>query len=119
MQLHKIISLLLLGATLSDVVYAHNKHIEHQQLQHIEQSTAFNMFQNFREPKKIVFSSLMGGSSHNHWVISILNELNMRGHDTSYITMVTISFCRIKDAETKFFGSYRMIIQNSPKTIQI
>lgn len=52
------------------------------------QSSTFNIIQNFREPKKILFYCVGGGSSHTHWVLSILNELNSRGHNTSYITMV-------------------------------
>lgn len=70
------------------LVYAEPSKIEQQQLKHIEESSAFDMFQNFREPKKIAFSALMGGSSHIHWVISILDELNSRGHETTFITKV-------------------------------
>lgn len=66
--------------------------IEDQQLRHIEQSTTFDMVQDFRVPKNVLFSCLVGGSSHVHWVLSILNELESRGHNTTYITKVRLTY---------------------------
>lgn len=88
MKFDRILGYLLVGASMLGLASTHSEEIEKQQLQHIEQSSAFEILQDFREPKKVLFASLMGGSSHMHWVISILNELDLRGHDTHFITMV-------------------------------
>ncbi|KAI9353987.1 hypothetical protein BD770DRAFT_445314 [Pilaira anomala] len=36
--------------------------------------------------KHIAFSASIGGSSHHHWVLSILDNLAQRGHNLSYLT---------------------------------
>nr|AOC55049.1 glycosyltransferase [Absidia caerulea] len=38
-------------------------------------------------PKRIVFCSLLPGSSHVNWVLPWLDELALRGHDVTFITM--------------------------------
>lgn len=83
-------NLILWGSSVIKLGSAHNDQIEKQQIQHIEQAATFDMVQNFREPKKILFSCMVGGSSHVHWVLSILDELDSRGHNTSFITKVTL-----------------------------
>lgn len=42
----------------------------------------------FRSPKRIMFSSFYGGSSHVAWVVEILDELSRRGHSTFFVTNV-------------------------------
>jgi hypothetical protein len=50
----------------------------------------FELVQNFRESKNIMFSCMYGGSSHVVWVLSILEELSNRGHSTFFITRVCL-----------------------------
>ncbi|KAG1401656.1 hypothetical protein G6F60_006242 [Rhizopus arrhizus] len=50
------------------------------------QENVLDLVQTFREPKNILFSVNMGGSSHSVWVLSILEELAARGHHTKYFT---------------------------------
>jgi hypothetical protein len=38
--------------------------------------------------KNIAFVAHMGGASHYNWVLNIVNELGLRGHNTTYITNV-------------------------------
>lgn len=38
--------------------------------------------------KHIAFSASIGGSSHHHWVLSIMDNLAQRGHNLSYLTTV-------------------------------
>jgi mevalonate pyrophosphate decarboxylase len=52
----------------------------------------FELVENFREPKNIMFSAMMGGSSHVVWVLSILQELTERGHDVTFYTRVESKF---------------------------
>lgn len=44
--------------------------------------------QSFRQPKNIAFNVFGGGSSHANWVLSIVEELSMRGHSTLFVTKV-------------------------------
>lgn len=87
--------------------------MEQQQLK----QSSFDQAQTFRRPKKIAFSSLMGGSSHSHWVISIMDELHTRGHEVSYITKVLISFCI--GAQLLIVWFYRMTKLNMVNTLHI
>jgi hypothetical protein len=59
-----------------------------------QQQQAFELFENYGEPKNILFSALYGGSSHVNWVLNILQELSSRGHTASYITRVIFSIIR-------------------------
>ncbi|KAL7313971.1 hypothetical protein PS15m_007636 [Mucor circinelloides] len=54
----------------------------------------------FRQPKKIAFNVFSGGSSHTNWVLSILEELSIRGHTTTFLT---------KDGHKKFGESFPLI----------
>jgi hypothetical protein len=45
--------------------------------------------QTFREPKNIAFAGGLSGSSHYTWVLSIMNELAERGHNTTFFTKVS------------------------------
>jgi hypothetical protein len=87
MKSYYLLTFVLFGGGLLKPVYTQND-FEDQQLRAIEQSSTFEMFQDFRQPKRILFSCTRGGSSHVHWVISILNELDSRGHNTSFLTKV-------------------------------
>lgn len=54
-----------------------------------DSASTFEVLDSFREPKNIAFSAMMGGSSHNVWVLSILNELaTNRGHKAFFVTRV-------------------------------
>lgn len=90
MKFQNILPLAIVGSSLSQLVSAINEKTEVQQILQIEESVTFDMPQDFRETKKVLFSAMFGGSSHVHWVISILDELSSRGHNTSFITKVTI-----------------------------
>jgi hypothetical protein len=50
--------------------------------------TTFELVENFRESKNIMFGCMYGGSSHVIWVLSILEELSHRGHSTFFLTRV-------------------------------
>ncbi|KAG1278110.1 hypothetical protein G6F66_012138 [Rhizopus arrhizus] len=50
------------------------------------QENILDLVQTFREPKNILFSVSMGGSSHSVWVLSILEELAARGHHAKFFT---------------------------------
>ncbi|KAG1153237.1 hypothetical protein G6F46_006623 [Rhizopus delemar] len=50
------------------------------------QENVLDLVQTFREPKNILFSVNMGGSSHIVWVLSILEELAARGHHVKFFT---------------------------------
>jgi hypothetical protein len=52
------------------------------------QENVLDLVQTFREPKNILFSVNMGGSSHVLWVLSILEELAARGHHVKFFTRV-------------------------------
>ncbi|KAI7874875.1 UDP-Glycosyltransferase/glycogen phosphorylase, partial [Lichtheimia hyalospora FSU 10163] len=41
---------------------------------------------NKTSPKNILFSSVMGGASHNAWVIRVLDQLHNRGHNVFFAT---------------------------------
>lgn len=42
----------------------------------------------FRTPKHIAFASVGGGSSHNIWVLKILEELHSRNHTVTFFSRV-------------------------------
>ncbi|KAG2213470.1 hypothetical protein INT47_009144 [Mucor saturninus] len=67
-------------------------------------TSTFEISPNFRSPKNILFSCMYGGSSHVSWVISILDELSLRGHTTFYLTT---------DGQIKFAKDYPSITSNS------
>lgn len=46
-------------------------------------------FQDESCSKNIAFFSAFGGSSHVSWVLSIGNELGIRGHNFTFITVVS------------------------------
>ena len=46
-------------------------------------------FQNEHASKNIAFFAPFGGSSHISWVLSIGNELAMRGHNFTFLTVVS------------------------------
>lgn len=92
MKVQNIFALIVFGNSLTQLVNAVNDSIEDLQKRHIEESTTFDMPQGFRETKKVLFSAMVGGSSHVHWVVSILDELSSRGHNTSFITKVIVYF---------------------------
>ncbi|CEI89662.1 hypothetical protein RMCBS344292_04012 [Rhizopus microsporus] len=50
------------------------------------EQTTFDLEPDFRTQKNILFSCSTGGSSHIVWVLSILEELQARGHHTIYYT---------------------------------
>ncbi|CEG78476.1 hypothetical protein RMATCC62417_13078 [Rhizopus microsporus] len=50
------------------------------------EQTTFDLEPDFRTRKNILFSAGFGGSSHVVWVLSILEELQARGHHTIYYT---------------------------------
>lgn len=58
-------------------------------------SAELNPSNHFRTlSKNILFSSTFGGSSHNNWVLRILDELHERGHNVAHATTVSsISIC--------------------------
>lgn len=51
-------------------------------------ASTFEIVQDFRTPKNIMFSCMYGGSSHMSWVLSILDELSNRGHSPHFLTRV-------------------------------
>lgn len=55
-------------------------------------ASTFEIVQDFRTPKNIMFSCMYGGSSHMSWVLSILHELSNRGHSLHFLTRVNICF---------------------------
>lgn len=56
------------------------------------QAELMNPSNHFRTlSKNILFSSTFGGSSHNNWVLRILDELHERGHNVVHATTVTTS----------------------------
>lgn len=52
------------------------------------QQPIFELTEDLREPKNIMFSAMMGGSSHVLWVLSIVQELVERGHNATFYTRV-------------------------------
>jgi hypothetical protein len=58
-------------------------------------SDALGMKQTFRygNYKNIAFSASIGGASHINWVLSIGDELGLRGHNVSFLT--TVSYASI------------------------
>lgn len=40
--------------------------------------------------KNIVFAASVGGASHINWVLSICEELGLRGHNLSFLTTVSL-----------------------------
>lgn len=55
-------------------------------------ATTFEIIENYRERKNIMFSAMFGGSSHIVWVLEILEQLSSRGHSTFYVTRVIIYY---------------------------
>lgn len=53
-----------------------------------EDVTTYQVTDNFRTSKNILFSCMYGGSSHVNWVLTILEELSNRGHSTFFQTKV-------------------------------
>ncbi|RCH89017.1 hypothetical protein CU098_009433, partial [Rhizopus stolonifer] len=54
----------------------------------------------YHEPKNILFGCDIGGSSHVKWVLTILEEMSARGHQTFYST---------KDDQLKFVEDYSKV----------
>ena len=52
--------------------------------------------------KNIAFGALVGGSSHIVWALSIGEELAMRGHNFTFVTVVSVDF-NDKTTEYLFF----------------
>ncbi|KAI7889149.1 uncharacterized protein EV154DRAFT_553305 [Mucor mucedo] len=65
-------------------------------------SYAIDMKPTFRDEnyKKIAFSASIGGAPHINWVLSICNELGLRGHNLSFLTT---------SEEIKFGQSYENV----------
>lgn len=55
-------------------------------------ANALTLEPSFREGnlKNIALGIRGGGSSHHNWVLSIADVLGQRGHNVSYLTMVSI-----------------------------
>lgn len=53
-------------------------------------SATFEISPNFRSAKNVMFSCMYGGSSHVSWVMTILEELSLRGHSAFYLTRVKL-----------------------------
>lgn len=76
--------------------------------------------------KNIAFSVSPGGSSHHNWVLSIMDLLGQRGHNTTYLTTVKTNLLRknvlrlnkylflFQTEETRFSKSYHHV-----KTVDI
>lgn len=47
-------------------------------------------FQQKHASKNIAFFAPFGGSSHMNWVLNIGNELGMRGHNFTFLTVVSL-----------------------------
>lgn len=50
-------------------------------------------FQQEHASKNIAFFAPFGGASHMNWVLNIGNELGMRGHNFSFLTVVMDMLC--------------------------
>lgn len=46
--------------------------------------------------KNILFSSMGSGSSHNSWVIRILDQLHNRGHNVFFATTVSVQYLQMQ-----------------------
>jgi hypothetical protein len=81
--------LLLTAQSLFSLTFAAKEEsLEEQKLKHLESATVAWIADTFRTPKKIAFACYLGGSSHVYWVLSIAEELSMRGHSTFFFTKV-------------------------------
>lgn len=69
-----------------------------------EDVTTYQVTDNFRTSKNILFSCMYGGSSHVNWVLTILEELSNRGHST---------FFQTKDDHVKFSKNFQSINTSS------
>jgi hypothetical protein len=49
-------------------------------------------FKEVRGYKNVVFGASVGGSSHINWVLSIGEELGIRGHNVTFLTTVSDKF---------------------------
>jgi hypothetical protein len=85
MKLYKISILCLLFAR---AIFASQQIKEPDSATVKNQQAVFELVEDFREPKNIMFSVMMGGSSHAVWVLSILQELIERGHNATFYTRV-------------------------------
>ncbi|KAI8975194.1 hypothetical protein BDF20DRAFT_914158 [Mycotypha africana] len=69
---------------------AQNQLLQHQQqllidVHAVASDHHSSIIQDFRKPRSVVFCAMMGGSSHVNWVLATLQELNNRGHSTTFI----------------------------------
>jgi len=60
-------------------------------------------FQQKHASKNIAFFAPFGGASHMNWVLNIGNELGMRGHNFSFLTVVRDIHCLGHDLYIDFF----------------
>jgi hypothetical protein len=61
----------------------------------------FQLNSSFRsnKGKNIVFGAFVPGSSHVNWVLRFLDELTLRGHNVTFVTVVRLGedgFCSMK-----------------------
>lgn len=54
-------------------------------------------FQQKHASKNIAFFAPFGGASHMNWVLNIGNELGMRGHNFTFLTVVRWLFTTLFD----------------------
>lgn len=56
------------------------------------QSTPKTLERTYNEDsfKNLAFFAAFGGSSHYNWVLTVMDELGLRGHNTTFITNVRI-----------------------------
>lgn len=84
MRLLKTLCIPLATAVFSvNIVNAEINDVSHEDV-----TSSFQVADNFRTSKNIMFSCMYGGSSHVNWVLTILEELSSRGHSTFFQTKV-------------------------------
>ncbi|KAI9304333.1 hypothetical protein BJ944DRAFT_231386 [Cunninghamella echinulata] len=69
-------------------------------------TTPLELVENYRTSKNILFAATVGGSTHVNWVLSILKELEQRGHNVTFVTKDDhVRFGKKLDINTITIGS--------------
>ncbi|PHZ15719.1 UDP-Glycosyltransferase/glycogen phosphorylase [Rhizopus microsporus ATCC 52813] len=83
------------------------------------EQTTFDLEPDFRTQKNILFSCSAGGSSHIVWVLSILEELQVRGHHTIYYTREDhAKFIKNAPSVELIVGAPSLVSKEEMQTIQ-